>query len=60
MNIGKVKNKIPIAAGLMIWLFLGIGLGSAGTLTSIKVTTAPVIDGMPEALWNQASVTSIM
>jgi len=59
MNIGKVKNKIPIAAGLMIWLFLGIGLGSAGTLTSIKVTTAPVIDGMPEALWNQASPMTV-
>jgi len=59
MNIGKTKIKIPIAAGLIIWLFLGIGLGAAGTLTSVKVTTAPVIDGMPEALWDQASAMTV-
>ena len=59
MNIGKAKIKIPIAAGLIIWLFLGIGLGAAGTLTSVKVTTAPVIDGMPEALWDQASAMTV-
>jgi hypothetical protein len=49
MNIGKVKINISIVAGLMIWLFLGIGMGAAGTLTSVKITTAPVIDGIPEA-----------
>lgn len=43
MKIGNVNKSIVV--GLVIWLSLGIGLGSAGTLTSVKVATAPAIDG---------------
>jgi hypothetical protein len=50
INIFKVNKSIVV--GLVIWLSRDIVLGSAGTLTSVKVTTAPVIDGMPDALWN--------
>jgi len=32
-----------------------IVLGSAGTLTSLNVTATPVIDGMQDAVWNQAN-----
>ena len=42
----KINVNKSIVVGLVIWLLLGIILGSAGTLTSVKVTTAPVIDGM--------------
>ena len=57
MKIGKV-NKL-IVLGLLIWLSFGIGLGSAGTLTSVKVAAAPVIDGTPEAIWNQATAMTV-
>jgi len=43
----------------MILLSLSTGLGSAGTLTSVKVTAAPAIDGMPDALWNQATAMTV-
>jgi hypothetical protein len=59
MNIRKVKIIISIASGLMIWLFLCMGPALAGTLTSAKITTAPVIDGIPEALWDQASAMTV-
>ncbi|MBZ0177339.1 MAG: ethylbenzene dehydrogenase-related protein [Candidatus Methanoperedens sp.] len=51
-------NK-SIVVGLLIWLSLGIVFGSAGTLTSVKVAAAPVIDGTPEALWNQATAMTV-
>jgi hypothetical protein len=57
MKIGKVNKSIVL--GLVIWLLFGIGLGSAGTLTSVKVATAPVIDGTPEAIWDQATAMTV-
>ncbi len=57
MKIGKVSKSIVI--GLVIWLSLSIGMGSAGTLTSVKVATAPIIDGTPEAIWDQATATTV-
>lgn len=57
MKIGKVNKSIVV--GLAIWLSLGVGLGAAGTLTSVKVATAPVIDGTPEAIWNQATAMTV-
>jgi len=57
MKIGKVNKSIVL--GLVIWLSFGIGLGSAGTLTSVKVATAPVIDGTPEAIWDQATAMTV-
>lgn len=53
MKIRKVNKKIVL--GLVILLSLGMGLGSAGTLSSVKVAEAPIIDGTPEALWDQAT-----
>ncbi len=55
----KGKVNISIVLGLLIWLSFGIGLGSAGTLTSVKVAAAPVIDGTPEAIWNQATAMTV-
>ncbi|MDO8727584.1 MAG: ethylbenzene dehydrogenase-related protein [Candidatus Methanoperedens sp.] len=49
-------NKFLIG---VVLLSLSTGLGSAGTLTSVKVTTAPVIDGMPDAVWNQATAMTV-
>lgn len=57
MKIGKVNKSIVL--GLVIWLSFGIGLGSAGTLTSVKVATAPGIDGTPEAIWEQATAMTV-
>jgi len=57
MNICKVNKSIVL--GLVIWLSLSIVSGSAGTLTSVKVSVAPVIDGTPEALWNQATAMTV-
>jgi hypothetical protein len=57
MKIGNVNKSIVV--GLVIWLSLGIGLGSAGTLTSVKVATAPAIDGAPEAIWDQATAMTV-
>lgn len=51
-------NKL-IVLGLLIWLSFGIGLGSAGTLTSAKVAAAPVIDGTPEAIWDQTTAITV-
>ncbi|SNQ61333.1 ethylbenzene dehydrogenase-related protein [Candidatus Methanoperedens nitratireducens] len=59
MELGKVNINNSIVAGLVIWLLLGAGAGSAGTLTSVKVTIAPVIDGTPEAVWDQASAMTV-
>jgi len=50
MKIGNVNKSIVV--GLMVWLFFGMGLSSAGTLDSVKVATGPVIDGTPEAIWD--------
>src|SRR3972149_8663073 len=38
-----------------VWLTLGIA-ASAGTLTSVKVAAAPVIDGTPDASWSNAAI----
>ncbi len=57
MKIGNVNKSIVV--GLVIWLSLGMGLGSAGTLTSVKVATAPAIDGTPEAIWDQATAMTV-
>ncbi len=58
MKIGKIKVQNAIVLGLVIWLSFGI-VGAAGTLTSVKVTTAPVIDGTPEAIWDQATAMTV-
>ncbi len=58
MKIVKRVNK-SFVIGLVIWLIFSIGLGSAGTLTSVKVATAPVIDGIPEAIWDQATAMMV-
>ena len=47
-----------IVAGLVICLSFTI-IGTAGTLTSVKVATAPVIDGMPELIWDQATAITV-
>ncbi len=47
-----------ILIGLIIFMQLGI-VGSAGTLISTKVTTAPVIDGNPDAIWDQATAMTV-
>ncbi len=57
MNIFKVNKSIVV--GFVIWMSLSIVLASAGTLTSVKVAEAPVIDGTPEALWNQATAMTV-
>ncbi len=59
MKSWNVKIYGSIAAGLVIWLLLGMGAGSAATLTSVKVATAPVIDGTPESLWDQATAATV-
>ncbi len=57
MNIFRVNKSIVV--GLVICLSLGIGLASAGTLTSVKVVAAPVIDGTPESIWDQATAMTV-
>ncbi|MCZ7356743.1 MAG: ethylbenzene dehydrogenase-related protein [Candidatus Methanoperedens sp.] len=59
MKIGIVKINMGLAAGLILWLLFATGSGAAGTLTSMKVSTAPVIDGTPEALWDQAPAMTV-
>ncbi len=54
-----VKLKYSIVLGLVIWTLFGI-VGAAATLTSVKVTTAPVIDGTPESLWDKAAAATVM
>ncbi|MCE8428995.1 MAG: hypothetical protein J5U19_11470 [Candidatus Methanoperedens sp.] len=49
-------NQILIG---MILLSLSTGLVSAGTLTSVKVTVAPIIDGISDAVWNQATTMMV-
>lgn len=56
MKTGKIEYSIAI--GLVIWISLGI-VGAAGTLTSVKVTAAPVVDGTPESLWDQAIAMTV-
>ncbi len=56
MKIGKFEYSIVI--GLAIWISFGI-VGAAGTLNSVKVTAAPVIDGAPESIWDQASAMTV-
>lgn len=52
-------RKINVIILGLVLLSLGAGLGSAGTLTSVKVTAAPVIDGTPDAIWNQAPAMTV-
>jgi hypothetical protein len=59
MKIGIVKINMSIVVALILWLLFGTGLGAAGTLTSVKVSTAPVIDGTPEALWDQSPAMTV-
>ncbi len=54
----SILNK-SIATALVIWFFLGVGFGTAGTLTSVKVAAAPAIDGMPETMWDQATAMTV-
>ena len=54
MKIGLVNILKSALIGVIIYLSLGI-VGSAGTLISTKVVTAPVIDGNPDAIWDQAT-----
>ncbi len=56
MRICKIEYLIII--GMTIWISFGI-VGAAGTLTSVKVTENPSIDGAPESLWDQANVMTI-
>ncbi|MCX9009589.1 MAG: ethylbenzene dehydrogenase-related protein [Candidatus Methanoperedens sp.] len=58
MKTGICDINVSIVA-LAIWLVLAISAGSAATLTSVKVDVAPVIDGMPEAVWDEATATTI-
>lgn len=52
------RIEYSIAIGLVLWISLGI-VGAAGTLTSVKVTTAPVIDGTPESIWDKATAMTL-
>lgn len=54
MKIGLVNILKSAVIGVIIYLSLGI-VGSAGALVSTKVVTAPVIDGNPDAIWDQAT-----
>ncbi|MFZ3165968.1 MAG: hypothetical protein WA130_00015 [Candidatus Methanoperedens sp.] len=54
MKIGLVNILKSAVIGVIIYLSLGI-VGSAGTLISTKVVTAPIIDGNPDAIWDQAT-----
>ncbi len=56
MKTGKIEYLIAI--GLAILISSGM-VGAAGTLTSMKVTTAPVIDGTPESLWDGATAMTV-
>lgn len=56
MKSGNIEYLIAI--GLAIWILSGM-VGAAGTLTSMKVSTAPVIDGTPESLWDQAATMTL-
>ncbi len=53
-----VKLEYSIVLGLVIWTLFGI-VGAAATLTSVKVTAAPVIDGTPESLWDIATAATV-
>ena len=57
MKIWKI-NKL-IVLGLAILLSFGIGHASAGTLNSVMVAVAPVIDGIPDTIWNQATAMTV-
>ncbi len=52
----SIISTIGIA---MIWLIFSIGMGSAGSLISIKVTKGPIIDGIPDIMWNQAPAMKV-
>ncbi len=58
MKIWNVNFEKSIALGLLICLSFAI-VGAAGTLTSVKVTAAPVIDGTPEAIWARATAMTV-
>ncbi len=57
MKIQKRNNYNLLVIGL-VWLSLSIS-ASAGTLTSVKVEAAPVIDGTPDALWGNAAAMTV-
>ncbi len=58
MKSWDAKINITTAVILVIWL-IGIGAGSGAVLTSVKVSTAPNIDGTPDALWDQADAATV-
>lgn len=53
-----MKGNKKTVVGIVVWLIF-VGLASAGTLTSVKTTTAPVIDGVPEAIWDHATTMTV-
>lgn len=57
MNIWKVNRLIVLSLGIL--LSSGIGHASAGTLNSVMVAAAPVIDGIPDTIWNQATAMTV-
>ncbi|SNQ61273.1 ethylbenzene dehydrogenase-related protein [Candidatus Methanoperedens nitratireducens] len=57
-RVTTIANKFLIL-GFIALLSFSIGVGAAETLTSVNVSTAPVIDGIPESIWDQANPISI-
>lgn len=62
--MGIAKRKISAVINKSLILGFGIllvsSLGAAAqTLTSVNVTTAPFLDGTPEAIWDQANAISV-
>lgn len=51
----SIRNINYLIVVGFVWLTLGIA-ASAGTLTSVKVAAAPVIDGTPDASWSNAAI----
>ncbi len=59
MKLVKDNINKSVVIGLAIWISFSTVLGSAATLTSAKVATAPSIDGTPDALWDQATAITV-
>lgn len=51
----SIRNINYLIVVGFVWLTLGIA-ASAGTLTSVKVAAAPVIDGTPDSSWSNAAI----
>lgn len=48
-----------IISVLLIFLSMGTIIGTAGTLNSVKTPSAPSIDGVPEAIWDNANAMTV-